>query len=126
MQESIKLFDKAQEFLKPYREFMPEVRCRELIHKAGLPTFPRPQGIPKNFRVKVSDKGAGMIYYHPEHTHTSIRVMPGKPHSPWPHQQKPYVIQTKNGRILDKAGNVVSRDAPEAHIALEEFIFIGD
>lgn len=126
MQESIKLFDKAQEFLKPYREFMPEVRCRELIHKAGFPTFPRPQGIPKNFRVKVSDKGAGMIYYHPEHTHTSIRVMPGKPHSPWPHQQKPYVIQTKNGRILDKAGNVVSRDAPEAHIALEEFIFIGD
>ncbi len=126
MQESIKLFDKAQEFLKPYREFIPEVQCRELIHKAGLPTFPRPRGIPKNFRVKVSDKGAGMTYYHPEHTHTSIRVMPGKPHSPWPHQQKPYVIQTKNGRILDKAGNVVSRDAPEAHIVIEEFIFIGD
>jgi len=126
MQESVKLFDKAQEFLKPYREFMPEAKCRELIHNTGLPTFPRPSSIPKNFRVKVSNKGAGMVYFHPEHTHTSIRVMPGKPHSPWPYQQKPYVVQTKNGKSLDKSGNIVARDAPEAHIPIEEFVFIGE
>jgi hypothetical protein len=105
---------------------MPEAQCRELIHKTGIPTFSRSSSIPKNFRVKVSDKGAGMIYFHPEHTHTSIRVMPGKPHSPWPHQQKPYVVQTKNGKILDKSGNIVARDAPEAHIPIEEFVFVGE
>lgn len=32
----------------------------------------------------------------------------------------------KNGKTLDKSGNVVLRDAPEAHIPLEEYVFIGD
>jgi len=67
-----------------------------------------------------------MIYFHPEHTHTSIRVMPGKPHSPWPYQRKPYIVQTKNGKILDKSGNIVARDVPEAHIPIEEFVFVGE
>ncbi|NGX37473.1 MAG: hypothetical protein K1000chlam2_00629 [Chlamydiae bacterium] len=64
-----------------------------------------------------------MIYIHPEHTHTSIRVMPGKPHSKYPHQQKPYVICRKNGKTLDKFGKIVNSTAPEAHIPIEEFIF---
>jgi hypothetical protein len=124
MRESFELFDKAQKFLKPYREFMPETQCRELIHKTGIPTFPRPTSIPENFRIRITDKGAGVIYFHPEHTHTSIRVMPGKPHSPLPYQQKPYVIHKKNGNTLDKFGNVLEDSAaPEAHIPIEEFVF---
>lgn len=123
--ESHELFRKAQKFLKPYtKEFMPEAKCRELIHDAGIPTYPRPAGIPENFRVQISGKGAGMFYFHPTHTHTSIRVMPGKPHSPFPYQQKPYVIYTKNGKVLDKFGNILDDSSlPQVHIPLEEFVF---
>ena len=65
-----------------------------------------------------------MKYLHPKHTHTSIRVMPGKPHSPFPYQQKPYVIHMKDGKYIDKFGNkLLNGDAPEAHIPYNEFVY---
>ncbi|MBF5060195.1 hypothetical protein [Candidatus Neptunochlamydia vexilliferae] len=126
MKESFQLFEKAQKFLKPHKGFMPEIQIRELIHQTGIPTFPRPKGIPKNFRVKLSNRGAGMKYVHPKHPHTSVRVMPGKPHSPFEYQQKPYVIQMKDGKVVDKYGNVVGIELPEAHIPIKEFIYSGE
>ena len=105
---------------------MSESQARDLIHQTGIRTFPRPQGIPENFRVQISEKGAGIIYVHPEHTHTSIRIMPGKPHSPLPYQQKPYVIHKKDGKALDKFGNKLNNiETPEAHIPYEEFVYRG-
>ena len=89
----------------------------------GIPTFPRPKGIPENFLVMVSDKGAGMEYVHPTNTHIRIRVMPGKSHSPNPSQQKPYVIQQKSGLAFDKYGNLILPEKSAAHIPLEEFIY---
>ncbi len=123
-QKSIDLFAKAESFLKQHKGFKPEHEIRGIIHKTGLPTFPRPKGIPENFRVKLSDNGGGMKYVHPKHTHTSVRVMPGKAHSPWPQQQSPYVVHKKNGDVLDKYGNIVKdgEKAIEAHIPLEEFV----
>lgn len=124
LQQSYKLFESAECFLEPHRKnFMPESQIRDLIHQTGIRTFPRPAGIPENFRVRLSDGGAGMLYVHPEHTHISIRVMPGKPHSPNPNQQTPYVIYMKNGKALDKHGNIVNKKAPEAHIPLDEFTY---
>lgn len=123
MKESFELYERAQKMLKPYKESMPESQVRELIHQTGIKTFPRPQGIPENFRVRISDKGAGIKYVHPNHNHTSIRVMPGKPHSPLSHQQKPYVNHIKDGKALDKFGNVVKADSPESHIPYEQFIY---
>ena len=102
---------------------MSESQARGLIHQAGVRTLPRPQGIPENFRVRVSDKGAGIKYVHPHHNHTSIRVMPGKPHSPLPYQQKPYVNHTRDGKALDKFGNIVKSDSPESHIPYEQFVY---
>ncbi|MES2200075.1 MAG: hypothetical protein V4489_07915 [Chlamydiota bacterium] len=67
-----------------------------------------------------------MIYMHPEHNHTSIRVMPGKPHSPNPNQQRPYVNHRVNGKSLDKMGNVVAYDSSGAHILIDEFIYRGN
>jgi len=64
-----------------------------------------------------------MIYFHPEHTHTSVRVMPGKPHSPFQHQQKPYVIYRKNGKTLDQFAKAVDAASPEAHIPITQFVF---
>ncbi len=78
IQKLFELFDRAQEFLKPYREFMSETQCRELIHATGIPTFLRPKGIPENFRIKLSDKPGGIKYVHPTDEGTYIRIMPGK------------------------------------------------
>ncbi len=50
--------------------------------------------------------------------------MPGKPHSPFSHQQKPYVVQMKDGKAFDKQGNLILLpEKPEAHIPLEEFVY---
>lgn len=121
--ESLQLFDRAQEFLKAYKGFMPEAKVRDLIHQAGIKTFPRPMGLPENFKVRISDRGAGMEYIHPTNNHIRVRVMPGKPHSPLPYQQKPYVIEMKEGNFLDKYGNIVNKKSPGAHIPFEEFIY---
>jgi len=124
MRESFEVFKKAEAFLEPYSKgFMSEIQARELIHQTGIRTFQRPAGIPENFIVRVTDRGAGMEYMHPTNTHISIRVMPGKPHSPNPSQQKPYIIQKKDGKAFDKHGNMIKQKAPEAHIPLEEFIY---
>jgi hypothetical protein len=123
MKESVAFFDEAESFLKPHRGFMPESQARELIHQTGVRTFPRPKGIPDNFRVKISNGGAGMKYIHPTNEGTYVRVMPGKPHSQNPCQQKPYVSHLKNGQYLDKNGNVVSSKDPAAHIPLNEFVY---
>lgn len=73
----------------------------------------------------VLDKGAGMKYIDPVNSHISIRVMPGKPHSPWPHQQQPYVIQIIDGKYFDILGNEVLGPSIEAHIPIQEFNYKG-
>ncbi|MBI2742623.1 MAG: tetratricopeptide repeat protein [Chlamydiales bacterium] len=124
--ESAKRFKDAELFLESNgRKFTSENEIRALIHKTGISTFPKPVGIPENYVATVSNKGAGMKYVHPKNAHTYVRVMPGKPHSPFPYQQNPYVNQRVNGKSLDKHGNVVLNDSPEAHIPISEFIFRG-
>jgi hypothetical protein len=119
---SYQIIKNAEDFLKPYcKQYIPEKRVRELIHQTGVRTYPRPHGIPENYRVQISKDGAGMIYMHPEHNHTSIRVMPGKPHSYNPCQREPYVIQMKNGKAIDIFGNRIDPSLPEAHIPLKHF-----
>ncbi len=122
-QESIRLFLDAEKSLSSYKGFGPEHEIRNLIHKTAIPTFPRPKGIPKNYRVKLSNTGAGMKYVHPKDKGTYVRVMPGKVHSNNPCQQKPYVNHRIHGESVDKFGKKVPTDSVEAHIPLEEFIY---
>ena len=127
MLESYEKFTRAEAFLEAYsKESLTEIQARELIHQMGIKTFPRPEGIPDNFIIKVSKKGAGIKYIDPDNLHTSIRVMPGKSHSPFPYQREPYVIYKKRSKILDKFGNVVSAESPEAHIPINEFTYRGN
>ncbi len=124
MQESVELFQKAEEKLKPFHgRYMPESEVKELIHTTGIPTFSRPKGIPQNYKVKLADKPGGMKYVHPHDEGTYVRIMPGKVHSKNPCQQKSYVNQRIHGKSLDKHGNIVSNKSAEAHIPLEEFIY---
>ncbi len=64
-----------------------------------------------------------MVYVHPQHTYESLRIMPGKPHSPNPAKQKPYIIHMRNGNALDKFGNRVAKESIDAHIPLDEFVY---
>jgi len=122
--ETIRKIKAGEAFLKPYKgQYMPENAVRKILHQAEFKTFARPKGIPENFKLKLSNKGGGMKYVHPNTTFESVRVMPGKPYSPYPYQQKPYVIHIKNDMALDKFGKKVSSNLPEAHIPLEEFIY---
>ncbi len=65
-----------------------------------------------------------MMYKDP-HSQTKVRVMPGKSHSSNPCQQRPYVVYEKEGRVIDKFGNIAQEGSAEAHIPLEEFVFRG-
>lgn len=124
MLHSLDRFKKAETFLKPYGgKYLPEMQIRELIHQTGIKTFPRPNGIPENYRIKLTNKSGGMKYVHPDNEGTYVRIMPGKPHSPYPHQKEPYVNHRINGSSLDKFGKIVANDAPEAHIPINEFIY---
>ena len=109
---------------RPYKgQYLSEIQARTILNEAGIVVPSRPKGIPENFKIKISEKGSGILYVHPENTHISVRVMSGKPHSPLHYQKNPYVIQKIDGQALDKLGNRVSADAPEAHIQLQEFIY---
>lgn len=124
LQASYKLFKNAKERLKESSKIpMPELEARRLIHKESIPTFPRPEGIPENYLVQITDKGAGMEYVHPTRPATSVRVMPGAPHSSNLSQQRPYVIQLIENKALDKSGNLINPKSPEAHIPLEEYVY---
>jgi len=124
MAESHTRFKNAETSLKPYHgRYMPEVEARRLIQQNGVRTYPRPKGVPDNWRVKLSNTGAGIKYVHPENEHISVRVMPGKPHSPYPHQQKPYVVQMEKGKALDAHGNRILHELPEAHIPINNFVY---
>ena len=124
LQASYDLFKNAKDTLKPYvKKPMPETNIRQLIHQSGIPTFERPAGIPANYLVRISEKGAGIEYVHPTLEKTSIRVMPGMPHSPNPSQQIPYVVHLIENKAVDKYGNFVNPKSPKAHVPLDEFIY---
>jgi len=115
---------RAEDFLAPHSKiYLPENKVRELIHQTGIRTFPRPKGIPENYRIRISDKGGGMLYVHPENPNFSIRVMPGKPYSPNPLQREPYVVWQKHGKTMDVYGKIVPPGSQEAHIPLNKYRF---
>lgn len=122
--KAIEEFKAKENLVRPLKgQYLDEITVRKALHQAGFKTFPRPKSIPENFRIKVADKGGGMQYIHPDHTHESIRLMPGKPHSPFPYQRNPYVIHKRDGKALDKFGNFTSENEPAAHIPMDEFIY---
>ena len=84
----------------------------------------RPEGLPENWRISGTDGVGGTKYYDPSNIHNNVRVMQGDPNSPFPNSWNPYVRWQKNGRALDKNGNVVNnKKSPDAHIPLDEFQF---
>jgi hypothetical protein len=123
--ESIQKFKDARRLLKPHlKRFMPEERARELLIQAGIQPMPRPKGIPADYRVKIADNGAGLVYYHPTNNRIQVRVMAGKPHSLLEFQRKPYVKQSFHGKYYDEYGVLHPNEGlEEVHIPYEKFIY---
>ncbi|MEI8300848.1 MAG: hypothetical protein WCG10_04460, partial [Chlamydiota bacterium] len=107
-------------------QYLSEIQARNILNEAGIVVPSRPKGIPENFKIKISDKGAGIEYIHPINMHIRVRVMSGKPHSLNGYQQKPYVIYKKNGNTVNKFGDIVNPQSEAAHIPFDEFIYIGN
>jgi hypothetical protein len=102
----------------------PEAKIRETLKTLGYEIPPRPESIPENFTTRFSKKGCGISYHNPLNPeHEYIRLSPGKPHSSNPAQQKPYVIDMKNGMALSKNGIRISENEVKAHIPSDEYIY---
>ncbi len=87
------------------------------------PTFERPNGVPKDWVQKPSDKGEGTKYVDPKNIHNEVRIQKGKPEVSNPSQQQDYIKWKLDGQWLDKNGNPVSGSSPESHIPVEQFKF---
>ncbi|MBS0224341.1 MAG: hypothetical protein JSR91_26775 [Proteobacteria bacterium] len=91
------------------------------------PALPKPKGIPDEWIAKPSKKQGGMRYFNPKNAHDQVRVMPGNPKSPNPFQQRPYIVDRNNGRVMDRNGQPIEganpEKSPDAHIPYEDYTF---
>jgi uncharacterized membrane protein len=83
----------------------------------------RPAGVPEHWRIRPTKGEGGVKYIDPRNPHNCVRVMPGDPQSPYPNSQRPYVRWLRNGQSLDKYGNIVPKNSPDAHIPLSDFVY---
>jgi hypothetical protein len=86
----------------------------------GLSSY-RPPNVPSDWLMRPSKGPGGVRYMDPNNPHNSVRVMPGDVTEPHPNSQRPYVRWIRNGKSLDKNGEVVPKNSQEAHIPLETF-----
>ncbi|MFW0777116.1 MAG: phage minor head protein [Rickettsiales bacterium] len=101
------------------RERLEEIERERL---AGL--FKRPENVPEDWVKRPTKKGDGVIYEQPgSKGATYIKIQKGNPNSSNPGQRVDNVRWTKDGKSLDKNGNVVPRSSRESHIPFEEFKF---
>ena len=105
---------------------MSEAKIREILHKHDIHPPARPKGVPSHYKAEFSQKGGGIKCVDPNNPHTYVRVMPGKPHSKNPCQQRPYIKQQINGHTLDTHGKVVFDEYlhPEtSHMSPKGFVY---
>ena len=75
----------------------------------------RPLGIPRDWRVVLSNKGGGVIYINPNNPNDRIRVMPGIADSPHSNQRRPYVVDQNWGAYVNRDGRPVGGSDPKRH-----------
>jgi len=110
-----------------YQQFknhpLSENQVRQILHQAEFKTFPRPKGIPYDWKVNLSEKGGGMRYICSKNNQFEVRIMPGNLTSLNPAQKTPYVKHRTDKGYLDKYGNLVKKGSFESHIPIKEYDF---
>lgn len=118
-----------KELYKAFRnQHLSEHQIRQVLHQAGIKTYPRPKGIPKNWETTLSKRKGGIKYQQKvigkdgiAEIKTEVRVMPGDPNSKWLSQREPYVVHKSNGQTIDIYGSAVPKDSAPAHIPLKKY-----
>ena len=124
--KAVEKFKKDEEYIKKIfgRKFYPEQEVRNHLQKMGYQIPEKPVTIPEHFLTCFSKKGCGISYHDPKNpNYNYVRIMPGKPHSPNPKQQKPYIIHMKNGQAINEKGEKFNSEDPKAHLDVKDFIF---
>ncbi len=86
--------------------------------------FKRPEGVPEDWERRPAKKGKGIVYEKPgSKGSTYVKIQKGNPNSSQPGQRVDNVRWVKDGKSLDRNGNVVPRNSEESHIPLEKFSF---
>jgi len=86
-------------------------------------------GIPSDWIATASDADGGVKFINPSNIHDNVRIMPGRPSTPFETTQKPYAKRQRNGSLVDRLGNKIISNgqnqnrSSESHIPLEQFIF---
>ena len=96
------------------------------LHTRGVNPTPgtrvRPEGIPNDWRITSTRNNDGVIYRNPVSRNENVRVMQGKPSSPYLNSQKPYVRQQdKSGSYLKADGSRGLKKSADTHIPLNEY-----
>ncbi len=118
--ESEEVVPEGEEIVPDGEEIVPE---GENPPPPNNDIFQRPEGVPEEWVEEPAGKGDGVKYVDPENVHNDVRIQRGNPESDFPSQRNDYVKWKRNGQWLDKNGNPVLGDSPEAHIPFDEFNF---
>ena len=123
IKESAKIIAKHKDKLKKVLERVKKPTPKPKP-KTPKDIFKRPKDVPEEWQKASSRKGDGIKYIDPKSGgSTYIRISRGKPDSTNAGQRIDYVRWQRNGKSLDKNGNVVPKNSQEAHIPLEDFKF---
>ena len=104
---------------------MSEAKIRGILYKHDIHPPARLKGVPSYYEVEFSKKGGGIKFVDPTNRSACVRVMPRKPHSKNPCQQRPYIKQQINGNTFDKHGKIAKEGHPPetSHMSPEEFVY---
>jgi hypothetical protein len=98
------------------------------VPNVGTGGVEKPDGIPDDWREEPTDGEGGRQWVNPDNPGDRVRVMPGKPDSPFPAQREPYVRDVRNGnQWLDRTGNRLEgrtgSKSPDTHIPVKDYKF---
>jgi RHS repeat-associated protein len=86
--------------------------------------------IPSNWIMKPAKNGPGTRFIDPTNPSSHIRVMRGKPNSPFLNSRNPYTVRYVNGSPVDQFGNRIpnllgrhQNLSPALHVPVEQFRF---
>jgi hypothetical protein len=95
-----------------------------LLGPSGDPGAVVTKQVPSEYTMKTTKNGEGTIFKDPKNpSGNNVRAQSGNSKSPNASQQKPYVKQTANGKVVDVNGKPVDPKSPAAHIPTPDFKF---
>jgi hypothetical protein len=81
----------------------------------GVLSGERPPGVPHNWIRTPTQTGVGFRWDDPDNPGNSVRFFRGDPTDPNPSHHQAFVIELRDGQVVDEQGLVVNDEAVVAH-----------